>query len=242
MRAAVRDRYGPPELVRVVEVEKPAVKDRDVLVRVHATTVNRTDCGLRAAKPWIYRLFLGLRRPRRTVLGTEFAGEVEAVGDGVTTFKVGDRVFGFSGTTFGAHAEFLVMPEEGSMMATIPEGLTFEEAAPGSEGSHYALSSIRAAKVRRGQDVLVYGATGAIGSAAVQLLKQLGATSRLPARRATRVPYRRVNHGAERTTTVTVTTPMTSPCPLYQLERIPRICLIRMRPLVQVQPGPLKWP
>jgi NADPH:quinone reductase-like Zn-dependent oxidoreductase len=176
MRAAVRDRYGLPEVVRVVEVEKPAVKDRDVLVRVHATTVNRTDCGLRAAKPWIYRLFLGLRRPRRTVLGTEFAGEVEAVGDGVTTFKVGDRVFGFSGTTFGAHAEFLVMPEEGSMMATIPEGLTFEEAAPGSEGSHYALSSIRAAKVRRGQDVLVYGATGAIGSAAVQLLKQLGAT------------------------------------------------------------------
>jgi len=176
MRAAVRDRYGPPEVVRVVEVEKPAVKDHDVLVRVHATTVNRTDCGLRAAKPWIYRLFLGLRRPRRTILGTEFAGEVEAVGDGVTAFKVGDRVFGFSGTAFGAHAEYLALPEDESMMATIPEGLTFEEAAPGSEGSHYALSSIRAAKVRRGQDVLVYGATGAIGSAAVQLLKQLGAT------------------------------------------------------------------
>jgi NADPH:quinone reductase-like Zn-dependent oxidoreductase len=176
MRAAVRDRYGPPEVVRVAEVEQPAVEDHDVLVRVHATTVNRTDCGLRAAKPWIYRLFLGLRRPRRTVLGTEFAGEVEAVGDGVAAFKVGDRVFGFSGTTFGAHAEYLVMPEDGSMMATIPEGLTFEETAPGSEGSHYALSSIRAAKVRRGQDVLVYGATGAIGSAAVQLLKQLGAT------------------------------------------------------------------
>jgi NADPH:quinone reductase-like Zn-dependent oxidoreductase len=175
MRAAVRDRYGPPEVVRVAEVEKPAVKDRDVLVRVHATTVNRTDCGLRAAKPWIYRLFLGLRRPRRTILGTEFAGEVEAVGDAVTAFKVGDRVFGFSGTTFGAHAEYLAVPEDGSM-ATIPEGLPFEEAAPGSEGSHYALSTIRVAKVRGGQDVLVYGATGAIGSAAIQLLKQLGAT------------------------------------------------------------------
>jgi NADPH:quinone reductase-like Zn-dependent oxidoreductase len=175
MRAAVRDRYGPPEVVRVAEAEKPAVKGRDVLVRVRATTVNRTDCGLRAAKPWIYRLFLGLRRPRRTILGTEFAGEVEAVGDGVTAFKVGDRVFGFSGTTFGAHAEYLAVPEDGSM-ATIPEGLSFEEAAPGSEGSHYALSTIRAAKVRGGQDVLVYGATGAIGSAAVQLLKQLGAT------------------------------------------------------------------
>jgi NADPH:quinone reductase-like Zn-dependent oxidoreductase len=175
MRAAVRDRYGPPEVVRVAEAEKPAVKGRDVLVRVRATTVNRTDCGLRAAKPWIYRLFLGLRRPRRTILGTEFAGEVEAVGDGVTAFKVGDRVFGFSGTTFGAHAEYLAVPEDGSM-ATIPEGLSFEEVAPGSEGSHYALSTIRAAKVRGGQDVLVYGATGAIGSAAVQLLKQLGAT------------------------------------------------------------------
>jgi NADPH:quinone reductase-like Zn-dependent oxidoreductase len=92
MRAAVRDRYGPPEVVRVVEVDRPAVRNRDVLVRVHATTVNRADCGLRVAKPWIYRLFLGLRRSRRTVLGTEFAGEVEAVGD---------RVFGFSGTTFG---------------------------------------------------------------------------------------------------------------------------------------------
>jgi NADPH:quinone reductase-like Zn-dependent oxidoreductase len=176
MRAAVRDRYGPPEVVRVVEVEKPAVTDHDVLVRVHATTVNRTDCGLRAAKPWIYRLFLGLQRPRRTILGTEFAGEVEAVGDGVTAFKVGDRVFGFSGTAFGAHAEYLALPEDESMLATIPEGMSFEEAAPGTEGSHYALSSIRAVKVRRGQAVLVYGATGAIGSAAVQLLKQLGAT------------------------------------------------------------------
>jgi NADPH:quinone reductase-like Zn-dependent oxidoreductase len=121
-------------------------------------------------------------------------------------------VFGFSGTTFGAHAEYLVMPEEGSMMAAIPEGLTFEEAAPGSEGSHYALSSIRAAKVRRGQDVLVHGATGAIGSAAVQLLKQVGATSRLPARRATRVPYRRVNHGTERSATVTAIRLLTRPC------------------------------
>lgn len=176
MRAAVRDRYGPPEVVRVVEVEQPAVTDHDVLVRVHATTVNRTDCGLRAAKPWIYRLFLGLGRPRRTILGTEFAGEVAAVGDAVTAFKVGERVFGFSGTTFGAHAEYLVLPEDESMLATIPEGLTFEEAAPGTEGSHYALSSIRATKIRRGQDVLVYGATGAIGSAAVQLLKQVGAT------------------------------------------------------------------
>jgi NADPH:quinone reductase-like Zn-dependent oxidoreductase len=174
MRAAVRTRYGPPDVVRVVEVEKPAVKDNEVLVRVHATTVNRTDCGLRAAKPFIYRFFLGLRRPRLTVLGNEFAGQVEAVGAGVTSFDVGDRVFGFSGTLFGAHAEYLTMPADG-MLATMPADLTYEEAAPCTEGSLYALSLIRTAKLRSGQGVLVNGGTGAIGSAAVQLLKDTGA-------------------------------------------------------------------
>jgi NADPH:quinone reductase-like Zn-dependent oxidoreductase len=174
MRAAVRTRYGPPDVVRVVEVEKPAAKDNEVLVRVHATTVNRTDCGLRAAKPFIYRFFLGLRRPRLTVLGNEFAGQVEAVAAGVTSFEVGDRVFGFSGTLFGAHAEYLTMPADG-MLATMPADLSYEEAAPCTEGSLYALSLIRTAKLRSGQDVLVNGGTGAIGSAAVQLLKDTGA-------------------------------------------------------------------
>ena len=174
MRAAVRTRYGPPDVVRVAEVEKPAAKDGEVLVRVHATTVNRTDCGLRAAKPFIYRFFTGLRRPRLTVLGNEFAGEVEAVGRGVTSFKVGDRVFGFNDSSFGAHAEYMTMPEDG-LLATMPANLTYEEAAPGTEGSHYALALIRTAKLQNGQDVLVNGATGAIGSAAVQLLKTMGA-------------------------------------------------------------------
>jgi NADPH:quinone reductase-like Zn-dependent oxidoreductase len=174
MRAAVRTSYGPPEVVRVTEVDKPAARDGEVLVRVHATTVNRTDCGVRAARPFFYRLFIGLTRPRVTVLGTEFAGEVEAVGAGVTSFEVGDRVFGFEGARFGAHAEYLAMPETG-LLATIPADLSYEQAAPSSEGSQYALSLIRNAKVGRGQDVLVYGATGAIGSAAVQLLKHLGA-------------------------------------------------------------------
>jgi NADPH:quinone reductase-like Zn-dependent oxidoreductase len=174
MRAAVHTRYGPPDVVRVAEVAKPTPKDNEVLVKVHATTVNRTDCGLRAAKPFISRFFTGLRRPRVTVLGNEFAGQVEAVGRGVTSFQVGDRVFGFNGSSFGAHAQYLVTPADG-MLATIPAGLSDEEAAASTEGSHYALSSIRAAKIQRGQDVLVYGATGAIGSAAVQLLKSLGA-------------------------------------------------------------------
>jgi NADPH:quinone reductase-like Zn-dependent oxidoreductase len=174
MQAAVRAGYGPPEVVRIAEVEKPAPKDGEVLVRVHATTVNRTDSGLRAAKPFIVRFFTGLLRPRVTVLGTEFAGEVEAVGGGVASFKVGDRVFGFNDSSFGAHAEYLVTPVDG-LIATVPADLTYEEVAPSTEGSHYALSGIRRAGVRRGQDVLVYGATGAIGSAAVQLLRSLGA-------------------------------------------------------------------
>jgi NADPH:quinone reductase-like Zn-dependent oxidoreductase len=174
MKAAVHTSYGPPDVVRIAEVEKPTAKDNEVLVKVHATTVNRTDSGLRAAKPFINRFFTGLSRPRVTVLGNEFAGEVEAVGSGVTSFEVGDRVFGYSGSRFGAHAEYLAIPEAGSL-ATMPANLTYEEAAPSTEGSHYALSLIRKAKIRRGQDVLVNGATGAIGSAAVQLLKRLGA-------------------------------------------------------------------
>jgi NADPH:quinone reductase-like Zn-dependent oxidoreductase len=174
MKAAVHTRYGPPEVVRIAEVDEPTPKDNELLVRVHATTVNQTDAHYRAAKPFIMRLLSGPLRPRATVLGTEFAGEVEAVGNHVTSFKAGDRVFGYNEGPFGAHAERLVIPE-GSPLATIPANFTYEEAAPGTEGSHYALSHIRAARIRSGHDVLVYGATGAIGSAAVQLLKVLGA-------------------------------------------------------------------
>jgi NADPH:quinone reductase-like Zn-dependent oxidoreductase len=174
MKAAVHTSYGPPEVVRISEVEKPTAKDNEVLVKVHATTVNRTDCACRAAKPFFMRFFTGLVGPRATVLGNEFAGVVEAVGRGVTSFEVGDRVFGYSEGSFGAHAEYMTIPQDGSL-ATIPASSTFEEAAPGTEGSHYALSHIKAAKIQSGQDVLVYGASGAIGSAAVQLLKSLGA-------------------------------------------------------------------
>jgi NADPH:quinone reductase-like Zn-dependent oxidoreductase len=174
MRAVVRTSYGPPDVVRIAEVPKPTAKDNQVLVKVHATTVNRTDCGFRAGKPFFVRALTGLPRPRVTVLGTEFAGTVEAVGAEVTSFAVGDRVFGFKGLPFGAHAEFMAIPEDG-FLATMPAQLSFEEAAPSTEGSHYALALIRKAKVARGQDALVYGATGAIGSAAVQLLKQFRA-------------------------------------------------------------------
>jgi D-arabinose 1-dehydrogenase-like Zn-dependent alcohol dehydrogenase len=147
--------------------DKPTAKDNQVLVKVHATTVNRTDSGFRAGKPFIVRLFTGLIRPKVTVLGNEFAGQVEAVGGGVTSFVVGDRVFGYSGlqhgSRFGAHAEYLAMPEHGSL-ATIPANLSYEQAAPSTEGAHYALTMIRTAKIQLGHDVLVYGATGAIGT------------------------------------------------------------------------------
>jgi NADPH:quinone reductase-like Zn-dependent oxidoreductase len=174
VRAAVHTRYGPPDVVGIADVAKPSVKDGELLVRVHATTVNRTDCGFRSARPFIVRPFSGLLRPRRTILGNEFAGEVEAVGNDVTSFAVHQPVFGYCEGPFGAHAEYLTIPEGGSV-ASMPAGMTFEECAPATEGSHYALAFIRKAGVREGHDVLVNGATGAIGSAAVQILKSLGA-------------------------------------------------------------------
>ena len=174
MRAAVFNAYGPPDVVHVDEVEKPAPGDDELLVKVHATTVNRTDCAYRSARQFVLRFWTGLSRPtKRPVLGTEFAGEVEAVGSSVTSFSPGDRVFGYVEGTFGAHAQYLTIPEDGSL-AVIPADLTYEEAAPATEGSHYALSSLLRAKVCSGQDVLVNGATGAIGSAAVQLLTAVG--------------------------------------------------------------------
>ena len=175
MRAAVQTRYGPPDVVRVAEVDRPSPKDDEVLVRIHATTVNRTDCANRGANPFFMRLFTGLIRPRVTVLGNEFAGAVEEVGPAVANFDVGDRVFGYIEGPFGAHAEYLAIPANGSL-ATIPPNVSDVQAAASTEGSHYALAHIRWAKITAGQDVLVYGATGAIGSAAVQLVKNLGAT------------------------------------------------------------------
>lgn len=174
MRAAVATRYGPPEVVHVVEVPPPSPQADQLLVRVHATTVNRTDCGFRAAHPWFIRGFTGITKPKRTVLGNEFAGVVEAVGAEVNRFAVGDRVFGYDDTRFGAHAEYLAIGQ-GAAVATMPEGREFEVMAPATEGSHYALAYVRAAGVDAGGEVLVYGATGAIGSAAVQIIKSLGA-------------------------------------------------------------------
>lgn len=174
MEAIVYTKYGPPEVVKLMEVPQPIQKDNEILVKVYSSTVNRTDSGFRSAEYFISRFWSGLLRPKHQILGCEFAGVIEEIGQRVTTFKKGDKVFGFNDKTFGGHAEYLTIAETDAV-ATIPEGFSFDEAAAISEGAHYALVDIRAAKVERGQKVLVYGATGAIGSAAVQLLKHFGA-------------------------------------------------------------------
>jgi NADPH:quinone reductase-like Zn-dependent oxidoreductase len=174
MKAAVRTRYGPPEVVSIAEVPPPVAGPGEVLVRVRAATVNRTDCGFRAAEPWIVRFFSGITKPKATILGCEFAGEITEVGEGVSSFAVGDRVFGFSEDRFGAHAEYLSFPADGPI-ATVPADLSFDQVAPSTEGSHYALLAITKVGIGSGQDVLLNGGTGAIGSAAIQLLKDLGA-------------------------------------------------------------------
>jgi NADPH:quinone reductase-like Zn-dependent oxidoreductase len=171
MRAVVHDNYGPPDVLRLEEVERPVPNDDEVLVKVHATTVTRTDCGVRAAEPFISRAWTGLRRPKRRVAGTEFAGVVEAVGAAVTEFEVGDEVFG---ARSGANAEYVCVREQGAL-AHKPAGMSFEDAAAVSDGVVIALTCLRKAGSLEGRRILIYGASGSIGTAAVQLAKHLGA-------------------------------------------------------------------
>jgi NADPH:quinone reductase-like Zn-dependent oxidoreductase len=173
MKAVVYTQYGPPEVAKLTEIPKPIPNDNEILVKVHASTVNRTDGGFRSASYFISRFWTGLLRPKHQVLGCEFAGVVEAVGRNVSTFKAGDRVFGFNDKTCGGHGEYLTIAESDAV-THIPKNLSFEEAAPLTEGVHYALVDIKASKIQKGQHAMVYGATGAIGSAAVQLLKHYG--------------------------------------------------------------------
>jgi len=174
MRAVVRDRYGPPEVLRLDDVERPTPNVDQILVRIHATTVSRSDCSYRSGKPFISRFFFGrgVRRPTGRVLGGEFAGEVEAVGEAVSEFAVGDRVFGTS--LHRAHAEYVCMRASGPV-AHMPAGSTFEEAAAVSDGFILALGCLRRAELQEGQRILVYGASGSIGTAGVQLARHFGA-------------------------------------------------------------------
>ena len=170
MRAVVYDRYGAPDVLRLEDVERPVPKDDEVLVKIHATTVNRSDCGLRSAEYFITRFFTGLLRPKWNILGSELAGEVEAVGAAVSEFAVGDHVFGTSGVRCGAHAEFICM-RESARIAHKPTGMSFEEAAAVCDGAIWALMGLRPAGLRKGQRILIYGASGSIGTAGVQLAK-----------------------------------------------------------------------
>jgi NADPH:quinone reductase-like Zn-dependent oxidoreductase len=173
MRAAINTKYGPPEVVRLMEVDKPIAKENEVLIKVYASTVNRTDSGFRSAEYFISRFWSGLLKPRFHTLGCEFAGEIEEIGMNVTSFIKGDKVFGYNDRNCGGHAEYMTIAESGAV-TTMPHNVNFDEAAPITEGAHYALCDIKASKIKSGQNVLVYGATGAIGSAAIQLLKYFG--------------------------------------------------------------------
>ncbi len=174
MRAVVFDTYGPPEVLRLEDVARPVSKDDEVLIKVHATTVSRTDVGLRAGLPYVARFITGLRRPRRRILGSDLAGVVEATGSSVTEFKVGDHVFGINPWKFGTHAEFMCM-RAGGALAPMPAGMPFAEAAAICDGAILALNAIRPARLRAGQRILIYGASGSIGTAAVQVARSFGA-------------------------------------------------------------------
>jgi NADPH:quinone reductase-like Zn-dependent oxidoreductase len=174
MRAVVHTKFGPPEVLHLSEIPRPEPGPGDVLVRVHSTTVNRTDCGLRSATPWIARFFTGWLRPKHPVLGTEFAGVVESVGANVKAFAPGDRVFGVNANDMGAHAEYLCL-REGAPISKMPDHLSFDEAAAVCDGMVLGLMLLRSAEVGAGSRIVVYGASGSIGTAAVQLAKVLGA-------------------------------------------------------------------
>src|SRR5258706_550720 len=171
MRAVVCDRYGPPEVLRLEDVARPVPREDEVLIKIHATTVNRSDCGMRHAEPFFARAVTGLLRPRQRILGSELAGVVEAAGAAVTEFKAGDQVFGVNAWRFGAHAEFVCM-RESAALAHMPAAMSFEEAAAVCDGMILALGCLRRADLRKGRTILVYGASGSIGTAAVQLAGQ----------------------------------------------------------------------
>ena len=181
MRAVVYDRYGPPDVLRIAEVERPVPKEDEVLVKVHAATVNRSDVHTREANRsngpvlmFISRMVSGWGGPRQRILGTELAGEVAAVGALVRKFAVGDEVFANTGFRFGANAEYATVPEKGRI-ALKPLNMSFEEAAAVTDGALNCLSCFRSAPLRKGESILIYGASGSIGTAGVQLAKSFGA-------------------------------------------------------------------
>ena len=174
MKAVLHKKYGPPSVLEIDNIQRPIPKDNEVLVRVYAATVNRTDCAILRAKPFIMRFVVGFFRPNNPITGTDFAGEVEAIGNAVTNFRVGDKVFGFGDEGLNSHAEYITIAADQAIL-TMPKNMNYKEAVACCEGAHYAYTSIKSLDIKKGQKVLVNGATGAIGSAALQLSKHLGA-------------------------------------------------------------------
>ncbi|RCW51714.1 NAD(P)-dependent alcohol dehydrogenase [Paenibacillus prosopidis] len=175
MRAIVYEKYGTPDVLQLKEVEKPIPKDNEVRIRVHAAIVTPSDCAFRKADPFMVRFIYGLTSPKNKILGVELAGEIESVGTGVTLFKKGDQVFGISTKNFGAHAEYTCLPEN-DPVAIKPANMAYEEAVGVCDGALTALIFLRdTAKIQRGQKVLINGASGSVGSYAVQLAKYFGA-------------------------------------------------------------------
>ncbi len=173
MKAVQYNRYGSAEVLKLTAIKKPVPKEDEVLVKMQATAVSSGDVHLRSADPFPVRFFFGLFKPKKKVLGFAVAGEVEAVGTAVKRFKKGDAVFGTTGMRFGAYAEYVCLPEDG-VLARKPTGLTWEEAAAIPFGANTALYFLRKANIKMGQKVLIYGASGAVGTAAVQIARYFG--------------------------------------------------------------------
>ncbi len=173
MKAAIRLKYGPPDVINIEDVPVPIPKAHEILVRVYATTVNRTDCAVLTGKPFVMQFFTGLGKPKSPTTGTDFAGVIESIGENVTTFTVGDKVWGFNDQGLATHAQYVVISTKEAVLK-MPEQISYEQAAASAEAAHYALNFIHKANPKAGQKALVNGATGGIGSALVQILKANG--------------------------------------------------------------------
>jgi NADPH:quinone reductase-like Zn-dependent oxidoreductase len=174
MKAFIHTKYGVIEALKLVEIDKPKPRNNEVLIKVEATSVNRTDCAMLNAYPFVWRFYMGLFKPKDCKLGTEFSGKVVDIGKEVELFKVGDKVYGLHDQGLGSHAEYISLPEE-MAITNIPENTSYKQAAVSSEGAHYAYNVVNKVNITKGQKILINGASGGIGSAALQLVKNLNA-------------------------------------------------------------------